>query len=258
MIWRHSYNVMLKDRSDYYSVIDLPTFYEWKYQNAIPKGTTFTVQMPRSDAPGEGMIIIAANLDQSSLQELDGKWRLNESVPPRMKLIAGNLQSPSEVATTFLELSSRFDRNMENFKQRCSVRRYFLAGNKENHLYRIGDWKPHGVLLQNLGPARELDEKMTVLKARFDKESTVKQGRAIEAVDATRFQQAMLKLKSGHLPLDDADLDFIVQKGEIKPHNSRFISWSDCFVELDQAAAVLNDKIKSFNGLKWVRDLAYL
>jgi hypothetical protein len=259
MSWfRRAYNLSTALPGDFYTLIDLPTYYEWLYKNFIPAGARFTKQMPRSDALTEGVVVVSASIPRDNLARYDDIFKVSKDTQCRTVIVAGEVKTPSELASKFGELISKFDRDLESFKQSCSVRRYLFGGQDENHLYRIRRCEDTGVVLDNLGTDKELDTTLTELQSRFSQESATKQGRAIEAADARRFDSALLRLKSGDLPLNTADIDFIVAKGAIVPTNSRKLSWEECFIEMVPEANELNDKLRRFSALEWVQNLTYL
>jgi hypothetical protein len=258
MSWfKNFYNISLKNADDLYSVVPLPEYYEWLYTGSIPSGTVFTRHVPKSETPTENMLIVSARIPQRSLKKVELGFRLAEDAKTDTSIVAGELKTPSEVVDSFSELIDKFDRDLNRFKESCSVRRYIMAESKEPHLYRIKECQNDGIVLENLGTSEELDVKMGELKKEFDEKAATKEGRAFETEDSRRFENAITKLKASDLPLDDADIDFIVSKSGIIPTNTRLLAWRDCFLEMSKEATELEDKIRAFSSLEWVRNLAH-
>ena len=258
MSWfKTAYTVCNLDPRSYFVTVDLPTFYEWKFSNNIPEGTILTKEMPRSDTLAGNLVIASLIPPPEAIARTENKFRVTMDFQPGpMRHIVGQIKTPEEVVRSFDRVAEQIMALCDRLKQSCEVKKYFIAGSKEPHLYRVKSIFSDRVVLDNMGTLENLNKMIAALQVIMQKESTVRTGRAIEAADSRRFDHVVTRLKNGTLPMSNADIDFVISKAELEPVNSRTLSWRQCLLETNPEAVELEEKLAKFNSLTWVQKVA--
>lgn len=251
MSWfRKALSVTTRYPDSYYTVVDPGEFYEWKFKETIPKGKTFTTELPPSTSFADGMLIATARLPQEGLDKKGFGYETNQDLITDIHLQAGQIQSPKEILQKYKQVQSSFNDSVKRFKSASEVRSYFSS---DDHLFRISSIDDTSVSLLNFGKIKDLARSLALKRQLLNTESLSRKGRAYEMEEFRRFENAMTFVQNSQIPVDSSKIDLLLRTAKIEPEQTVKLGWTSCFVQLSPEARSSKKLLDRYESLSWVR-----
>ena len=252
MNWlKKAFTISQPEEGVYYIITDPIQFYELRHSGVIPKDTSVSTSLPRSDFFTSGKVAASVRLLPSSV--INNK--LSEDARSQLILKIGELQTEGEIYQRFTNLDNEFKRNLEFFKSTSLSQKYFISHNKEPHLYRLSGTKDK-VLLESFGPVEDIMEKLNTLRVQMTKDGQSKHGRAYELSDLRKMENLHTIISNPSLPLDATKIEWLLVTANMKPETGKEMNWLDCYLSLDHVAEDMHNRMNKFLSLQWVRNFA--
>jgi len=250
MSWfRKALTITTVYEDSFYTAIDPGEFYEWKFTGIIPQGKIFTKRLPESSIFTEGYVIATARLPESALVKSGFGFETKQPIKSDIFIQAGQIQTPKEIIDRYHKIRFQLDNGVEIFKNSISSRPYFVNNEHIYHVSSSGD----KARMTNYGPVKKISEQLSELRVLLNQQSLKKSGRAFEMSDFRRFENAMTFLDNVNVPVDSLKIETILKASNISPQNSKEVVWSDCFLEISNDARMMNEILKRYESLSWVR-----
>ncbi len=237
----------------YYTAIDPVEFYEWRFNQFVPKGAMFTKKLPRSDIFTQGRVIVSATIPPESLEKKSFGYELKKDTESDVVLTAGQIASPVELILKYKNLKDNFYRTLDQFKQSYEARQYMVSIGDNPHLYRLASQQDGEVELENFGAIKEIKEKLQEARIALGKATSKKVGKAHELEKYRKFENAMVLIESLQFPLDAPKTTLLLRSANIQPEQKRKMPWKQCYIELSEDASQLASRLSAFNELNWVQ-----
>lgn len=256
MSWfKRAYNISTQTSASMYAVTDPIEFYEWQYNGVIPKGTTFSSVMPRSDKFTDGSIIVTAEVDP---KYMGPNGQLNSDIPNNSKLSVGEVYSPGDLMNRFNNLLQEFNKKINDFRINTVSQKYAVTKHKKPILYRISQIDENTARVESFGYLSNISEKLTEAKSKVSKQSNVKQGRSYEMSDVRKLENLLTYMENSSIPMDSGKYDFLVKCAGLSAETDNNMTWASCYINISPEGKNMHDRINKFQTFNWVRAIISL
>jgi len=253
--FKKAYNISQVEPNSYYSVVSPIRFYEWRYTGVIPKGTKCSKRLPPSDiiAYNDEKLVVSIIANSDQLKPQEGNFILAEDIRSPVVLKIGQLQNPREILQRYGNLLDEFRRKFEDFKTTASTQEYLISRHDNPQLYRISSQDNDEVKIENFGSIRDISKNITELRKILSQQSQQKKGRAYEIADLRKVENIYTYIGNVGIPIDPTRFQLLIRKSNIKPQTARYISWRDCYFELNPEAKEMDNRINHFQSFSWAK-----
>lgn len=253
MSWlRTAFSISTPEQDSYYTVVHPVDFYEWKYNNSVPKNTVFTKHLPPSDIFMDGHIVASSVIPSDNLSKKSTSYSLKEDTNIDIVLKIGQMPTAQELVDKYHTSIESFNRGLSLFKEDVLTRLYITSGDR-SHLFRIANYNEDEVTFHNFGEIKELTEKFAEIREAILDDSMTRKGRAYEMEEFRRYESAMTFINNSHLHVDASKMDRLLESSGVKSNMMKTSSWRDCYLEMSDGAKILNEDIEKFLSQKWMK-----
>lgn len=243
------------EKKQKYASVDILGFHEWSFNQFVPKGSSFSNHLPKSQDLLNGNILIACTLSEDEYVTENGKNILNQNIPiERAKIIAGSVLSPNELLTKYTSLVNNFNNNIKEFKNEIQFHQFFTSKGEESKLYKINSWDDKEANVTVFGFFKQIVASLNECLDSLQNNLFQKIGKSYELETLKKFETYIHPLNQGHYEkIDATKLNFLLNTAKINSKNNFFIDWKDLFLKSSDTAQLDWEKIQHFQKFSWVK-----
>jgi len=249
--FRSALSISVPEPGSYYSVIDPINFYEWRFTGIVPKGTTFTKQLPPSDIFTQGQVIVSASIPDDFIKTVDNNPRLSKDTQTDVILKVGCMPSFTELIDKYKDLSSNFKRSLSSFKDDIVVRKFIYSDVMKPSLFGVSKFTKDEVTFDNYGPLDEVKKRFAKTREFLLLDSEKKVGRAYEMEKFLNYEKNMQFVNNSNLHVDELKISHLINNSGLKSKSTETISWQDFYLKSSQKARNIHKSMSLFENAKW-------
>lgn len=244
------------DSNTYYTSVDLPNFYEWRFTGIIPKNIYFSEKVPRSESFMGGNLVIAARIRKEDLERTENGLQLKKECKSDIRIIGGNVLSPPELFYKQMIKEDKFNKNLNGFIQTIKSQSFFVSSEDKPKLYQIKISDQSKASVVSHGTLEDLFSKFGNTLDLYKNKSANKIGRSYELEDLIKFENYINLLKNDNNFIDATKIAYLIEKSGVKSETEFETSWKDIYLKSSLDAQILNKAIEDFRNFSWVKHIS--
>ena len=231
----------------FYSIVAPEVFYEWEFNNRVPKSSTADYGNMQSITSLDKMVI---SFDIGRNMVEDGK--LICDIPlNKIRFISGNAKSKKEIISQVEKLEDKFKNGLSRFIESMHNRGYFVDSS-DKKLYSIQDDDNNKAKLCNYGFWDEIVKKAKTSQDALNSEIKPSHFKAVDLTNLHILTHALIAVDY-NIPFDRHKMSTIIKTCNLQPVSDKEMKWKDIYILLDGRAKELNDKINHLNKFEWIK-----